>query len=349
MPASTLLMVLLAAVLRATWNLAAKAKRGDSYVFVWWYAVLGGVVMLPLGALEVVRSGGFDRYDPALWWAPAVSAALHMGYNLALQTGYERAPLSTVYPTARGTGPVITMLVAILVLGERPGWLAAGGALLIVGGIVLAAVPPLRRVGAASRAAAVPGPSSGPGVGVATGPGSAPNVGAAPGPGSAPNVGAPRARRGAEVRGHRGAARRATLAGVGWGSATGLFIAGYTLWDDHAVTALGQLPLSYFAVCSLYQAVLMTAGMNRRRWALAGTTLRRNLWPTAAVVVLSPAAYILVLTAMQTQPVSLVAPLRETSIVVGTLLAWLLFKEAAPVQRLLGATVVVGGVALIAA
>ena len=56
---------------------------------------------------------------------------------------------------------------------------------------------------------------------------------------------------------------------------------------------------------------------------------------------------VLVLIAMQTQPVSLVAPLRETSIVIGSLLGWLIFKEANPGRRLLGAAVVLGGVALI--
>ena len=302
MPASTLIMVMLAAVFHATWNLAAKAKRGEAYVFVWWYALLTGVVMVPLGAVEVIRSGGFDHYGAALWWAPAISAALHMGYNLTLQTGYERAPLGTVYPPARGTGPGITMLGAIRLLGERPGWLAGGGALLIVAGIVVAAAPTTRLTLPAA---------------------------------------------GHDVAHHGRQARRRLLAGLGWGSATGLFIAGYTLWDDHSVTALGQLPISYFAMSSVYQAILMTCGMNRDRWAQAGTTLRRNVWPIAAITVLSPAAYVLVLIAMQTQPVSLVAPLRETSIVIGTLLAWLVFKESAPVQRLLGALVVVGGVALI--
>ena len=67
----------------------------------------------------------------------------------------------------------------------------------------------------------------------------------------------------------------------------------------------------------------------------------------ATVAVLSPAAYILVLVAMQTLPVTIVAPARESSIVVGSLLAWWLFREAQPVRRLAGAVVVLGGITLL--
>lgn len=82
-------------------------------------------------------------------------------------------------------------------------------------------------------------------------------------------------------------------------------------------------------------------------WYVLGRTLRENVWPILAIAAFSPAAYVLVLIAMQTQPVSLVAPLGETSIVIGSLLGWLIFKEANPGRRLLGAAVVLGGVALI--
>lgn len=40
MTPAALALVLTAAVFHAIWNLAAKAKTGDSFVFIWWY-VLG--------------------------------------------------------------------------------------------------------------------------------------------------------------------------------------------------------------------------------------------------------------------------------------------------------------------
>ncbi|WP_242651505.1 DMT family transporter, partial [Rothia kristinae] len=205
-------------------------------------------------------------------------------------------PLSVVYPTARGTGPVLTMLVAVLFLGERPGWVAAVGALVIVLGIVVTASGPR---------SALPSP---------------PGEDAGPSP---------------------------LVAGLVWGAGTGLFIAGYTLWDDHSVTALALAPIPYFAMSSVYQAVIASAQLTPARRAVLGRTLRANVWPILAIAAFSPAAYVLVLIAMQTQPVSLVAPLRETSIVIGSLLGWLIFKEAHPARRLLGAAVVLGGVALI--
>jgi uncharacterized membrane protein len=57
-------------------------------------------------------------------------------------------------------------------------------------------------------------------------------------------------------------------------------------------------------------------------------------------------AYILVLEAMRTTPVSLVAPVRESSIVIGSLLAWWLFKESDPVRKVIGAGAVLLGIGL---
>jgi drug/metabolite transporter (DMT)-like permease len=40
-----------------------------------------------------------------------------------------------VYPLARGTGPLLTLIGAVLLLGERPTPLAVIGALLIIAGV----------------------------------------------------------------------------------------------------------------------------------------------------------------------------------------------------------------------
>ncbi len=55
-----------------------------------------------------------------------------------------------VYPLARATGPFLTVIVAIALLGERPGALALAGAALVVGGAFFLAASPgrLREVGA---------------------------------------------------------------------------------------------------------------------------------------------------------------------------------------------------------
>lgn len=63
---------------------------------------------------------------------------------------------------------------------------------------------------------------------------------------------------------------------------------------------------------------------------------------------LSPLAYVLVLVAMQSTPVALVAPARESSIVVGALLGAWMFKERGVARKLVGGLVVLAGIALVA-
>ena len=76
--------------------------------------------------------------------------------------------------------------------------------------------------------------------------------------------------------------------------------------------------------------------------------LLRHKRALVTVAILSPLAYVLVLYAMQQAPVALVAPVRETSIIIGTLLAWWFFGEKNVLLKLAGALVVVAGIGLIA-
>ncbi|MCW5592794.1 MAG: hypothetical protein KIS74_11900, partial [Burkholderiales bacterium] len=61
------------------------------------------------------------------------SGLVHTAYFLLLDRAYRSGgDLSIVYPLARATGPLLTIAVAVLVLGERPGPLAIAGAGLVV-------------------------------------------------------------------------------------------------------------------------------------------------------------------------------------------------------------------------
>lgn len=278
-------LVLVAAVLHAVWNLAAKRCRGDSYLFVWCYMLASAVLCLPFGLALLATGSG--HWSWRLLVGPLVSALLHIVYSLVLQAGYGRADLSVVYPVARGVGPLVTMVVAVAVLGERPGAVAVVGGLLVLAGITV--VTTVRR----------------------------------------------------QHGGHP------LASGVAYGAATGAMIASYTLWDDHAVTGWGLAPVVYFAFAVTMQAALLTpAAVHRRRMLRAVIT---GHWrEIITIAVLSPLAYILVLAAMRRLPVTIVAPARESSIVIGSLLAWMLFREAQPVRRIAGAVVVLGGITLIA-
>jgi multidrug transporter EmrE-like cation transporter len=72
-------------------------------------------------------------------WAVLGSACLHVGYFLALQHGYRVGDLSVVYPLARGGGPALATIGAILWFGERPSaWALTGTALVVLGATILA-------------------------------------------------------------------------------------------------------------------------------------------------------------------------------------------------------------------
>ncbi len=287
MGVQALSLVLTAAVLHALWNLAAKQVAIDGVTFVYLY-VLGSVLLwLPVAVVWVLVAG--DRPTWTWLYAAALTAAFHTVYQLVLQRGYERGDLNVVYPLARGTGPLVTFVVAVLVLGERPSPVAAAGVFAVVGGVLLI------------------------------------STGSAGGD-------------------HHGSAR----AGVFWGVGTGVAIAAYTLWDSHSVTGLHVPPVPYFVLGLVLQIPLLTLLLGRRRSQLR-TGWQQARGPVIAVSVLSPLAYVLVLRALQLAPVSLVAPARETSIVVGALLGWWVLKEPDPGRRLVGAVVVlVGIVALVA-
>lgn len=131
-----LVLVLVAAVAHASWNLLSKkAAHVDGLVFVWLVAAAGAVVWSPLfaGFLLVAR--------PRVGWADlaviGASTAIHMTYFLLLQRGYGSGDLSIVYPVARGTGPMLASLVAVLFLGERPTPVGIAGILLVGAGVFL--------------------------------------------------------------------------------------------------------------------------------------------------------------------------------------------------------------------
>jgi len=63
---------------------------------------------------------------------------LHLFYFVVLQRGYRAGDLSVVYPLARGTGPLLSSIAAIVFFGERPTPVAAAGIAIIIAGVFLA-------------------------------------------------------------------------------------------------------------------------------------------------------------------------------------------------------------------
>jgi len=128
--------VLLAAAAHATWNLFAK-KAAASRHFVWLYSVGSVVLYLPVIIWICIQQR--PHFQSHQYLALAATSVLHLGYSLSLQAGYRTSDLSLVYPIARGFGPLLSFVGAVLLLGEQPTVLSAFGLLLIVAGILLVA------------------------------------------------------------------------------------------------------------------------------------------------------------------------------------------------------------------
>jgi drug/metabolite transporter (DMT)-like permease len=141
-------LVLGAALIHASWNYLLK-KSGGGIGFVWAFAALSSLIYAPL-AVGIVIVEHFQLSLEVLAFICA-SAILHTAYYLLLDRGYRHGDLSVVYPLARATGPLLTVLVAVALLGERPGIVAMCGAALVVGGAFFLAASPakLREAGAA--------------------------------------------------------------------------------------------------------------------------------------------------------------------------------------------------------
>ena len=92
--------------------------------------------------------------------------------------------------------------------------------------------------------------------------------------------------------------------------------------------------------------MLLPVVLRDRKGAMAA--MRGHWWLAAGVGILSPLSYILVLTAFEMgAPLSVVAPTREMSMMVGALFGMFLLREAVGIWRLVGCLLLVGGVVLL--
>ncbi len=114
MPLTAFALILLAGLIHATWNIAAKKAGGDAR-FAFFSSLLLAILWLPVGVWagkDVVGHWGYVE-----WGFIVGSAVLHVLYFIVLLRDYMKADLTVVYPIARGSGPLLSSLVAILFLG----------------------------------------------------------------------------------------------------------------------------------------------------------------------------------------------------------------------------------------
>ncbi len=129
------MLVLAAAVCHATWNFFVKRINAGPEL-VWLFSLITVVVYSPLAIYFALTMEAIDLVGISFIVG---SCIIHLGYFLLLQKGYRTGDLSVVYPTARATGPMLSTIFAIVLLGEQATLQGGLGALVIIFGVMMLA------------------------------------------------------------------------------------------------------------------------------------------------------------------------------------------------------------------
>jgi drug/metabolite transporter (DMT)-like permease len=302
-------LILLSAVMHASWNLIAKRAKTTGVALVWLFAVFETILFFPLVFLLLnnLRTGAV----PWLGVGFMVGAGfMHTLYFWLLSAGYRVGDLSVVYPIARGTGPLLSTIGAVLLFAERPTLIVFSGTVVICIGVIILTGDP------------------------------------------------------------RNLLKSSALAGVIYGLLTGLVVAVYTLWDAYAMNhialthpittfpfsialpenqdTVGKLvvPLLYQAGLSFSRMLILLPAITMRGEALA-LAWEHDKWKAIGIAVLSSLAYVIILFVLAFTPVSYVAPMRTTSILIGVIMGTNLLKEKDTRRRVIAAVLIIGGVVLL--
>ena len=146
MSSLALLLTLTAALLHAIWNVAAKRATGRA-VFGFQTALASAIIWAPIAFTEIYRfqSTSVFEWNTTSWLIVLASSIIHVVYFLCLLQGYRIAPMSVVYPVARGTGPLISFFIAIFVFTEPLTLSGFCGMILILVGVFIISQPTKNR------------------------------------------------------------------------------------------------------------------------------------------------------------------------------------------------------------
>src|SRR5690625_654318 len=109
-------LIIIAAALHASWNLVSKlaAEAGTAFVFA--HRTIAGVLYLPWVIYAFQQQE--VCFTPWVLFILFLTAVLHLVYSISLMKGYQVADLSVVYPVARGTGPLLASIAAVIFFAE---------------------------------------------------------------------------------------------------------------------------------------------------------------------------------------------------------------------------------------
>jgi uncharacterized membrane protein len=154
-PPLALALVGVAAVLHAAWNILLKTS-GDTLRTALRLQVIGTSILVPIAVVAWLANSR-PAIPPDGLGLAFVSGVLEALYFIFLAGAYRRGDLSLVYPLARGSAPLLAVIVGVGLLGEHLDPLAAFGVVLLLIGIMLTARPwrVLREAGRGDRGAVI--------------------------------------------------------------------------------------------------------------------------------------------------------------------------------------------------
>ena len=262
-------VVLLAALMHATWNAFLKADNDKllSITAIVCTTALIAALMLPF----------VPPPAPESWPYLALSVAAHFSYSVFLSQSYHYGEFAQVYPVARGTAPLLIVLWSVLVLNESLSPLQLGTIAGVILGIIVFAS------------------------------------------------------RGFGTLAHNGklflfifitsvSISAYTLAD-GSGARVSQSVGGYMIW----LSVLESIPILLFTLTRRSAQQIITHTFHWRPFFAGGISL---------------AAYWIVVWAMTKAPIPLVSALRETSIIIATLIGTFYFKEKAGYRRFIAALII---------
>ena len=131
-------LALVAAAMHGTWNVLVKTSADPLTTF--YRATISGAAIFTVPAVVafvVVR----PSFNAAAIGLVGLSAVLEVAYMWLLSSAYARGELSVVYPIARGSAPLLAVVIGIALIGERLSAAQLVGVALLLAGILAVTLP----------------------------------------------------------------------------------------------------------------------------------------------------------------------------------------------------------------
>jgi drug/metabolite transporter (DMT)-like permease len=282
-----IVLVFISAILHVSWNVMLQST-GDPLVVATKALSLGTLLFAPFVVGYWIWAG-YPAIPAEAWFYGLLTGIAELFYFMFLSYAYRHGELSIVYPIARGTAPVISVLLGLFLLSEPVGTYQVVGIILLILGVWM-----VRR---------------------------------------------------AKTHGGKG---------IIPAFLTGVFIAAYTVIDKVGLNYTD--PVIFGGLKYLFTTLCLLAWIPVRKafniHALTEDEVKNHKetpwWKIALVGIFIIATYQLVLFAMETTPVAIISPLRESASVIVT--AWGIFKlneRKGLVSKIIGVVLIFAGIILL--